>query len=265
MKRILVTGGSGTLGRSVIAQLLAVGHQVRATSRRVRSGGEPARVEWFQSDLRTGSGLQTALEGVEVVVHCATNPAASRRVDIQGTERVLEGARAASVEHFIFPSIVGIDSHPFRYYRAKLAAEKLVERLGLPWTILRATQFHSLVDQFLTAQSRLPWIFVLSGLRFQSVNVDEVAARLVRCVAEGPGGAQPDVGGPEVLSAAVMAERWLVSRGLRKRVMQVYLPGRTAAAFRRGDNLLKQGVQGRITWDEWLRDRASRSGAEART
>jgi len=68
-----------------------------------------------------------------------------------------------------------------------------------------------------------------------------------------------------VLSAAVMAERWLVSRGLRKRVMQVYLPGRTAAAFRRGDNLLKQGVQGRITWDEWLRDRASRSGAEART
>ncbi len=262
MKRILVIGGSGTLGRSVIGQLLAVGHQVRATSRRVRSGSEPARVEWAQSDLRTGSGLRTALEGVEVVVHCATNPAASRRVDIRGTERVLETARAA-VQHFIFPSIVGIDSNPFRYYRAKLAAEKLIEQSGVPWTILRATQFHSLVDQFLTGLSRLPWIFLLSRLRFQSVSVDEVAAQLVRCVAEGPGGRQPDIGGPEVLSAEAMAERWLAARGLEKRVVQLYLPGRTAAAFRRGDNLLKQGVLGRITWDEWLGERASRSGTDA--
>jgi uncharacterized protein YbjT (DUF2867 family) len=265
MKRILVIGGSGTLGRSVIGQLLAVGHQVRATSRRVRSGSELARVEWAQSDLRTGSGLRTALEGVEVVVHCATNPAASSRVDIRGTERVLEAARAAAVEHFIFPSIVGIDSHPFRYYRAKLAAEKLIEQSGVPWTILRATQFHSLVDQFLAGLSRLPWIFLLSRLRFQSVSVDEVAAQLVRCVTQGPCGRQPDVGGPEVLSAEVMAERWLAARGLRKRVVQLYLPGRTAAAFRRGDNLLKQGLQGRITWDEWLADRASRSGIDART
>jgi hypothetical protein len=141
---ILVTGGSGTLGRGVVDRLLAADHQVRVLSRRPRPAGTPTALGWVTGELVSGRGLAAAVADVAVIVHCASNPLRPR-VDIDGTRNLVEAARAAGIWHLIDISIVGVDRVPYRYYQAKLQAERLIQASGLPWTILRATQFHQLV------------------------------------------------------------------------------------------------------------------------
>jgi uncharacterized protein YbjT (DUF2867 family) len=138
---ILVTGGSGTLGRGVVDRLLAADHQVRVLSRRPRPAGTPTALGWVTGELVSGRGLAAAVADVAVIVHCASNPLRPR-VDIDGTRNLVEAAWAAGIWHLIDISIVGVDRVPYRYYQAKLQAERLIQASGLPWTILRATQFH---------------------------------------------------------------------------------------------------------------------------
>jgi uncharacterized protein YbjT (DUF2867 family) len=258
MKSVLVTGATSLLGKSLVSLLVTEGYEVRMMSRQEQPNSQESHTDWVQADLETKSGLQAALDGVNIIVHAATNPVSSVQTDVCGTKNLLEYGRLAKVEHFVYPSIVGIDSNPFRYYQSKLAAEKLVQESGLPWTILRATQFHSFVDRVLSSLSRLPWLFVPSGFRFQSVAVNEVAMQIRRCIQTGPGGRQPDFGGPEIHTIVGMAEQWLSVQKLPKSVAQLPLWGKTAQAFRRGDNLLKQGVTGQIGWEGWLHDTYSK-------
>jgi uncharacterized protein YbjT (DUF2867 family) len=133
---ILITGGSGTLGRAVVERLLAAGHAVRVLSRRPRPASVPAKAEWITGDLLVGDGLAGAVAGVAAVVHCASDPRRPR-VDVDGTRKLIEAARAAGTPHLVDISIVGVDRVPYRYYQAKLAAERLIQASGLPWTILR--------------------------------------------------------------------------------------------------------------------------------
>jgi uncharacterized protein YbjT (DUF2867 family) len=175
---ILVTGGNGTLGRAVVARLLAGGHEVRVLSRRPRSASAPAQVGWGTGDLVSGEGLADAVTGVGVVVHCASDPRRPRRVDVHGTANLLRAARAAGTPHLVDISIVGVDRVPYRYYRAKLQAERMTQTSGLGWTILRATQFHQLVLLVAQGLARLPVIPVPAATSFQPIDAAEVADRL---------------------------------------------------------------------------------------
>jgi len=152
--RIVVTGGTGHLGRSIVAQLIAGGHQVRVLA---RQPGEDAAIEWVRGDLGTGEVVVEAVTGMGTVVHAATNSPAARRgsfrptdfvrsptdVDVDGTRALLAAAADASVEHFIHVSIVGLE-HMARlpYSRVKLRAEELVRGSAVPWSIVRATGFY---------------------------------------------------------------------------------------------------------------------------
>jgi uncharacterized protein YbjT (DUF2867 family) len=169
----LVTGSSGTLGRSVVDGLLAGGHQVRVFSRRPRPAGAPATVGWVTGELVSGRGLAD----VAVIVHCASNPLRPR-VDIDGTRNLVEAAQEAGIWHLVDISIVGVDRVPYRYYQAKLAAERLIQASGLPWTILRATQFHQLVLLVARGLARLPLVPVPAATSFQPIDAAEVADRL---------------------------------------------------------------------------------------
>src|SRR3990172_2973042 len=143
---ILVTGGSGGLGSELVPRL-AAGHTVRILSRRPRPPS--ATTEWAQGELATGEGLAEAVAGVDMIVHAASSPfGKTRQVDVEGIRRLLPAA-APATPHLFYISIVGVDRIPFPYYRAKLAAEKLVEEPAVPYTILRATQFHTLIDRLL--------------------------------------------------------------------------------------------------------------------
>src|SRR3990172_4952045 len=208
MTNILVTGGSGGLGSELVPRLAAAGHTVRVLSRRPRPPS--TNTEWAQGDLATGEGLAEAVSGVDAVIHAATSPfRRTRQTDVEGTRRLLDAAGAAGEPHFFYISIVGIDRIPLPYYKAKLAAEKLVEESAVPYTIPRATQFHSLIDRFLRTLVRLPLALLPKDLKFQPIDTGEVAERMVAALAAGPAGRLPDLGGPEVFTFAQLAREWL--------------------------------------------------------
>jgi uncharacterized protein YbjT (DUF2867 family) len=263
--RILLTGGTGGLGRELVRAAEAAGHTVRIASRRARPADAPAGREWARMDVETGEGLADALAGADAVIHAASDPKRHAAVDVQGTRRLAQAARAAGTPHLVHVSIVGIDGIPLAYYRAKLQAEGIVAESGVPHSILRITQFHSLVDTMLAGFARVPLLLpVPSGFRFQSVATAEAADRLVRAADAGPGGRLPDFGGPEVLTLDEMARPWREARGVRKPMLRLPVPGALAAAFRAGRTTLRDGggERGTLRWADWLRDAApAASGA----
>jgi uncharacterized protein YbjT (DUF2867 family) len=253
MTRVLVTGGAGVLGRHVMDRLNQAGYATRGMSRRERPAGLPVSVEWVPADLETGAGLEQALAGVDAIVHAASSAMShTQQVDVEGTRRLAALAKAAGVGHLVYISIVGIERIPLGYYRAKVAGEAAVIDGGVPWTILRATQFHDLLDRFMRTYTRYPITPAPLDYKYQPVDAGEVADALVACVAAGPCGRAPDMGGPQVLTISQMLRPWLRARHLRRLVIPLPLPGALSHAFRNGYNTCPDHRQGRITWEEWL-------------
>ena len=246
MPEILVTGGTGTLGRALVPILLAAGHRVRVLSRRP-DPGLPAGVVASLGDVCTGAGVPEAVAGADVVVHAASNPRRQvRETEVEGTRHVASAA-AAGGAHLLYMSIVGVDQHRFPYYRAKRAAELIVESSGAPWTVLRATQFHDLINQVLGGR-----IFIRTPhMRFQPVAVGDVAARLAGLV-DGPAqGLAPDFGGPEILDLRELAAQRRAVRGSAARLVPVPPLG-FLADYDAGRHLAPEHLDGTLVWREWL-------------
>ncbi len=218
---ILVTGGTGILGRPTVELLR--GRDVRVLSRRSGDGRAVG-------DLSTGGGLDEALAGAGTVLHLATS--ASKK-DVAQTERLVAAAKRAGVAHLLYVSIVGVDVVPLKYYRAKFACEQVIEHSGIPFTILRATQFHSFVAMLPRSQRRMPVLLSVDA-PFQPIAVEEVAARLVQLVDAGPSGRVADIGGPEQLTLRETIGLWQRAAGTRKPVWTLPLGGKTVRAFRAG-------------------------------
>ncbi len=251
MQPILVTGGTGTLGRPLVEALTGAGHSLRVLSRRPHAKAGGSAVEWVVGDLGTGEGIARAVQGVRAIVHCATSPRTGK-VDVGGTRRLLDAARRVGSPHVVYISIVGVDRVPFRYYKAKLQVERLIEGSGLPWTILRTTQFHDLilsVAQFLT---RLPVLPVPRDMEFQPVDVGEVAERLAALALGEPAGRVSDMGGPQVLTVQELASAYLRATGRRRPIVAVPVPGAAARGFREGGHLCPEHADGKRTWAEFL-------------
>jgi uncharacterized protein YbjT (DUF2867 family) len=250
---VLVTGGTGLLGRAVVARLTTAGHDVRVLSRTATGSGAVV------GDLATGSGLDAAVAGVDTVVHCASDPRDPGPVDVTGTRWLATAARRAGDPHMVYVSIVGVDRIPLPYYRAKAEAEREVALSGLPWTTLRATQFHEFTADLLERLTRLPIVLAPQGWRFQPVDVNEVADRLVAAVDAGPAGRLPDLGGPEVLTVAELARAYLAATGRRRPVVPLPVPGRFSAAFRAGADLSPDNRAAGQTFTAFLDERSAQS------
>jgi uncharacterized protein YbjT (DUF2867 family) len=148
--------------------------------------------------------------------------------------------------------VVGVDRVPFRYYRAKLEAERLVEGSRLPWTILRTTQFHDLILRLLATLARAPVLLLPRGLRFQPVDTREAAERLVALALGRPAGRVADLGGPQVLTVQELASSYLRAAGRRRPVVRVHVPGAAARGFLAGGHLCPEHPDGKRTWAEFL-------------
>ncbi|HEX6040963.1 SDR family oxidoreductase [Longimicrobium sp.] len=254
--RILLTGGTGGLGRELVRAAEGAGHTVRVASRRACPADAPPAREWARMDVETGDGVRDALAGVDAVIHAASDPRRHAVVDVRGTRALADAAREVGTPHLVYVSIVGIDGIPLAYYRSKREAERIVEGVGVPHSILRITQFHSLVDAMLAGFARVPLLFpVPTSFRFQSCATSEAADRLVRAAEAGPGGRLTDFGGPEVLTLGEMARAWKAARGIGRPTLPLPVPGGLAAAFRAGRNTLQAegGERGTVRWEDWLR------------
>jgi uncharacterized protein YbjT (DUF2867 family) len=244
MTTILVTGGTGTLGRLVAERLRADGHEVRVLSRRAQP---------YAVDLREGGAqLDTAVAGVDTVVHCASTP---RGGDEQAARNLIGAARRAGVGHLIYISIVGVDRVPLGYYKSKLAVERLVEEAGLGWTVLRTTQFHDLPTQLFETLAKVPVLLLPAGISDQPIEVGEVADRLVELAAGAPAGRVADMGGPEVRTMESLARAYLKATGRRRPTVHIALPGKTFRAFREGGHLTPRLAVGKGTFEDYLERR----------
>jgi uncharacterized protein YbjT (DUF2867 family) len=140
----------------------------------------------------------------------------------------------------------------FGYFGSKLAAEQIVAESGVPWTTLRATQFHDLLFKTVQQMARMPVIPVPAGVRFQPVDAGEVADRLVELALSAPAGLVPDIAGPRVYATSELIRGYLRAFGKHRLLVPVWLPGRAASAFRAGANLAPDRAVARRTWEHFL-------------
>ncbi|MCS7478456.1 SDR family oxidoreductase [Umezawaea endophytica] len=241
--RVAVAGGTGLIGTMVVDRLAEAGHEPVVLS---RSRGV---------DLTTGAGLAAALAGCAAVVD-ASNVTTMRRavsVDFFGAvaRNLLAAGVDAGIDHVVVLSIVGVDEVDLGYYFGKREQEKLVSGGPLPWTILRATQFHEFPDSLIEGAVG-PFVPVPRMLS-RPVAAAEVAAALVDLVLKPAGGYVQPIAGPEELWMADMTRRYVRARGERKVLVPIRLPGQAGKRMAAGgllpDGPYTRGVQ---TFAEFL-------------
>jgi uncharacterized protein YbjT (DUF2867 family) len=240
--KIAVAGGTGLVGRLVVDVLQARGHAPVALSRRQGV------------DLVTGSGLDAALAGSDAVIDVGNVTTMKKSVAVDFFDRagkhLVGAAERAGVRHLVTLSIVGVDRVRNGYYAGKLRQEEIVRGGAVPWTILRATQFHDFAGQ-LMASIPGPVAIVPKG-RVQPVAVREVAEALAGLAVEEPKGMAPELAGPQEESLVDMARRLIAAGGARRRpVMPVHLPGGMNSG-----GLLPSGPgpRGTVTFEDWLKE-----------
>jgi uncharacterized protein YbjT (DUF2867 family) len=241
--RIAVVGGTGTLGRQVTAELDRRGHEVRVLS---RSSPE------FPVDLASGQGLVSALAGCGAVVDASNTQRQARQVMVDGSARLLAAEQRAGVGHHVCISIVGCDQVSMGYYRVKIDQERVVEQGPVPWTIVRATQFHELVDGLFTMAARYR-VLPAPTMPLQPVAAAEVARVLADAAESDPSGSRISVAGPQVSSVRELARAWLSATGRSAVLLPVPLPGGLGRALRTGALTTSTAdVTGASTFASWL-------------
>ncbi len=246
---IAVAGSTGTVGHHVVDVASTRGHRVVPLA---RSAGV---------DLLSGSDLAPTLAGVDCVVDVTSvatrKSKESREFFGTVTEHLLAAEQAAGVGHHLALSVVGCDTAPDGYYAGKVLQEQLVAASPVPWTILRATQFHEFVGQVFGAVSAGPLVLVPRMLS-QPVAALEVAQRLVDLAEAGPSGRVRDFGGPRTERLPDMVRDWARGTRRRGRVVPVPLPGTLGRAMRDGSLLAGADAdRGHQTFAEWLAGQAA--------
>ncbi|WP_258803058.1 SDR family oxidoreductase [Pseudarthrobacter sp. NS4] len=252
--KMAIAGGTGTVGRHVVELARERGHDVVSLS---RSEGV---------DLVSGRGLEQALHGMDTVIDVSGIESMSTKKNVDyftnSTQNLLAAEKKAGVRHHIALSIVGIDHATSGLYAGKRAQEDAVRHGGVPWTLLRSTQFHEFVPLTIKVASAGPLV-VVPKMFTQPIAAREVAEALIAAAESGPQGRSTDLGGPRTEELADLVRAYLAKTGQRRRILEVPFPGPMGEAMRRGDLVPAPGAAvGRQTFLEWLETRSGGSGQE---
>jgi uncharacterized protein YbjT (DUF2867 family) len=230
------------VGRPVVAELETAGHEPVVLA---RSAGV---------DLTSGAGLAERIAGCDAVIDVSNLMTTGRAKSVEFftsvTRNLVAAVREAGVGHLITLSIVGIDRVGYGYYQGKLAQETLLEASGVPWTVLRATQFFEFPEHLLG--HRFP-IAVMPKMLCQPVATGDVATALVDLLDTGPSGHATPIAGPERLRMDAMARQMERARGHRRPVLGISLPGKVGRQMTDG-SLIPDGdhIEGKRTFAEYL-------------
>ena len=253
MKKILVTGGSGTLGREVVNKLLSQHYETSILTSNPKTV-MPDACGIFVGDLAKNTGLKEAVNNKDVIIHCASEPKDSLKVDIEGTLNLTNAADKNKTRHIIYISIVGIDKSDFSFYKIKSAVEDIIEECRIPFTILRVTQFHNFVLNIINNLENSDGIInVPEGMQFQSIDVREVAGYLVDLINEAAYDLLPGRGGPEILDLGEMVKSYLKISGSTNTFRLSKIKSEMNDMFSSGINLIPSSKYGKITWREFLK------------
>jgi uncharacterized protein YbjT (DUF2867 family) len=244
--KIVVIGGTGLIGSKTVAILRQGGHEVLAAS--PKSG----------INTITGEGLKGVLAGAQVAIDLANSPSFEDRAVLEffetsGRNRLAAEA-VAGVRHHVALSIVGTDRTPDNgYFRAKVAQEKLIETSGIPYTIIRSTQFLEFLGGIIASSADGNIVRLSPGL-FQPIAADEVAAIVAEVAIAAPRNGIVEIAGPEQAPFSEIVARYLKAVGDPRRVVSDpearYFGGRVEE---RSLVPLGEARLGRIGLDEWLR------------
>jgi uncharacterized protein YbjT (DUF2867 family) len=249
--KIAVVGGTGTLGKPLVAKLAVGSDEVLVLSReapqKLPDGASHRRI-----DLTTGEGLAGALAGVEVVVDVSNSstPRRAAPVLVEGTKRLLRAGAEAGARHYVGVSIVGCERVPMGYYKVKVEQEEAIAAGAIPWSLLRATQFHTLIAWAFGQMGRFG-VVPTGSARLQPIDSTVVAERLAEVAHAAPAGRLPDVAGPEVRTLTELARIW---RRAGHRALPLRLPmvGRIGRPTREGVLCNPGAAAGGPTFEEWL-------------
>src|SRR6478609_8579772 len=237
--KIAAAGGTGLVGRMVVDAARERGHDVVVL----------ARAEGV--DLTTGAGLAERLAGVDAVVDVTSIRTQKREESEAFFGAITHNLQAAGAAHVVALSIVGIDDVDTGYYAGKRLQERVLAEGTVPWSVLRATQFHEFAEQVLQFVKVGPFSLV-PRMQSQPVAAREVAEALIDLAEAGPSGKVADLAGPERHDMVDLARRVAAGR----RVVPVRVPGAGGRAMRSGALCpTEDGPRGRITFDEWLASR----------
>lgn len=242
--RIAVAGGTGLVGTLVVREARGRGHDVVVLSRA------------HGVDLASTGSAAEALAGAGVVIDVTNvstlDAEVSRRFFEAATRTLLAAEAETAVPHHVALSIVGVDRAPHGYYAGKRAQELLIERGAVPWTTLRATQFHEFAPM-MYASAKVGPVHVAPRMRTQPVAAREVAARLVDLAQEPARSGYVELGGPREESLVDMVRRWARAEGRGGWIPAVPLPGALGRAQRDGTLLPSASAErGTESFTEWL-------------
>jgi len=242
--KIVVIGGTGLIGSKTVAILRQGGHEVAASP---KSG----------INTITGEGLKEAMAGAQVVIDLANSPSFEDKAVLEFFEtsgrNLLAAAAAAGVRHHVALSIVGTDRSDNGYFRAKVAQEKLIKASGIPYTIIRSTQFMEFLRGIADSSTHGNKVRISPG-RFQPIAADDVAANVADVALTAPRNGIVETAGPERAPFNEFVARYLKAVGDPREVVRdpeaQYFGGRVEE-----HSLVPLGEArlGRIGFDEWLR------------
>lgn len=216
----------------------------------------------MRGDTLAATGLAEAFAGATTVVHLAGGP----KGDDLATANVAKAALAAGVKHVVLISVIGAGAVPLGYFRAKAGAERALAESGLGYSILRAAQFHDFLYPVMKVVAATPFVLAPRGMRFEPVDANAVAARLVELALGEPAGRVDDIAGPDVLDVEALARTWRAARGGSVRaILRMPLGGAVGRAYRAGDNLAGSDVQRTgESWAQNLGEQFAQAAASAR-
>lgn len=250
--KVAVAGGTGTIGAPLVDELARRGDEVLALSRSANRE-LPAGAVHQRVDLGSGEGLAGALSGVEVVIDAANASPRKGEELVAITRRLLGAAAQAGVRHFVGISIVGCDRVPTSYYKAKVEQEEAITAGPVPWSILRASQFHDLLDWAFGAAAR--WRLLPTGdARLQPIDVRIVAERLADAVHAEPAGRLADIAGPEIRTLGELARTWRTVDGRRLLPLRIPMVGKIGRPAGEGALCDPAAAAGGPTFGRWLAD-----------
>ncbi|GJM35433.1 MAG: nucleotide-diphosphate-sugar epimerase [Saprospiraceae bacterium] len=251
--KIFITGATGLLGKAMLEAMDRESFDI-TIGQRQDPQIEHLSYKWTKFDLADTS-LSLNLSGVDTIFHLASSTRKpSYELDVDGTESLLNNAKEYGVKHFIYISIVGIEKVPIKYYKIKKSAEEAIENSGVPYTILRATQFHEFFEMIIKGLQRFPIVILPGKAVLQPIEVNRVAQKLLEISLQQPSNQILEIGGQEKLTLKAAMNLWLKSKGVRKPILDIpmFLLGKIGRALKQGGLTTDECDGGSRRWGEWL-------------